>query len=48
MNEIVHIITKHCLIEEPVAVDLIKEFDTDGNGTLDKEEFIGLWTSLFG
>ena len=47
-GETVQIISELCGIDPMIASSLIDDFDLDKNGVLDKQEFMLMWTKLFG
>jgi Ca2+-binding EF-hand superfamily protein len=47
-EEVVSIIQDRMGFDEPTARQLVDMFDQNKDGSLDKTEFMQLWTSMFG
>lgn len=47
-EEVVHVIQKQMGFDEKTARHLVKMFDKNQDGSLDKEEFMTLWANIFG
>ena len=48
VDELLATIMSESGLTETHARALINEFDLDKNGTIDRDEFIAMWTNLFG
>ena len=47
-DELCAALVEECAMEEFQARSLIEDFDMNNNGCIGMEEFMALWTSLFG
>ena len=47
-QEVVHVIQELMGVDEQTAVAMMRMFDTNRDGSLDKTEFMQLWANMFG
>lgn len=47
-QEVVHVIQEMMGVDQQTGVAMMQMFDTNRDGSLDKTEFMHLWTSMFG
>lgn len=47
-EEVIHLIQEQLGLDEKTARHLVKMFDKNQDGSLDKEEFMTLWANIFG
>ena len=47
-QEVVHVIQELMTVDEQTAVAMMRMFDTNRDGSLDKTEFMQLWANMFG
>jgi len=47
-QEVVHVIKDMMGVDEQTAVAMMRMFDTNRDGSLDKTEFMQLWANMFG
>lgn len=47
-EEVIHLIQERMGFDEKTARHLVKMFDKNQDGSLDKEEFMTLWANIFG
>ena len=47
-QEVVHVIQEMMGVDQQTAVAMMRMFDTNRDGSLDKTEFMQLWANMFG